>query len=188
MKSHNKKPKSGKTLISEPSLQDFYFNRSVVLLAEHSEEDGSMGVIINKPINLKLKDASKDFPDIDYPLYLGGPVHSDRFYYLHTLGDKIPGAVKIMDGLFWGGEVQKLVELIKLNIVSQEQVRFFIGYSGWQPNQLNNELKEKSWIVTNSSLNTIMASRPEELWSNMLKKLGNDYAIWANYPADPILN
>jgi len=184
----NLEPKTGRILISEPALRDFYFSRSVVLLAEHNEEEGTTGIIINKPINLKLKDVGKEFPDVDYPLYLGGPVHPDRLFYLHTLGDKIPGAMEIMDGLYWGGEIQKLIELIDLNMISQEQVRFFIGYSGWQPNQLNDELKEESWIVTEGSLDTIMAPKPEELWGNMLKKLGNDYAIWANFPADPVLN
>ncbi len=188
MKKRNLKPKPGRILISEPSLRDFYFSRSVVLLAEHSEEEGSMGIIVNKPINLKLSDVGKEFPNVDYPLYLGGPVHPDRLFYLHTLGDKIPGAMKIMEGLYWGGEIQRLVELIDLKMVSQEQVRFFIGYSGWEPNQLNDELKEKSWIVSNSSLETIMAPKPEQLWSNMLRTLGNDYAIWANFPTDPVLN
>ncbi len=184
----NLQPSPGRILISEPALRDFYFSRSVVLLAEHTDEEGSMGIILNKPVNLKLNDVGKEFPNVDYPLYLGGPVHPDRLFYLHTLGDKIPGAMKIMDGLYWGGEIQKLIELIDLKLVSQEQVRFFIGYSGWEPSQLNDELKEKSWIVASSSLDIIMASKPEKLWSNMLKKLGNDYAIWANFPADPILN
>ncbi len=188
MTKSNLTPMPGRVLISEPSLRDFYFSRSVVLLAEHSDEKGSMGIIVNKPVDLKLKDVGKEFPNIDYPLYLGGPVHPDRLFYLHTLGDKVPGSMKIMDGLYWGGEIQKLVELIELNLISQDQVRFFIGYSGWQPNQLKEELKEESWIVTESSLDIIMASKPEQLWSNMLKKLGNDYAIWANFPTDPILN
>ncbi len=80
------------------------------------------------------------------------------------------------------------MELINLKLVNPEEVRFFIGYSGWEPGQLDRELKEKSWVVTQCSMDTVMARHPEKLWSNMLKEMGNDYAIWANFPSDPILN
>ncbi|MFO8066025.1 MAG: YqgE/AlgH family protein, partial [Bacteroidales bacterium] len=75
-------PSTGRMLLSEPALQDYYFARSVVLLVEHSEADGTIGLILNKPINLKLNEVIKDFPDITYPLYLGGPVHPDRLFYI----------------------------------------------------------------------------------------------------------
>lgn len=181
-------PSRGKLLISEPTLRDFYFSRSVVLLAEHSEEEGSVGLILNKPINLKIKDVVKEFPTNEFPLFLGGPVHPDRLFYLHTLGERVTGSMEIIKGLFWGGEIEKLMELIDLNLVSPDDVRFFIGYSGWEPKQLDRELKEDSWIVTQCTLETVMGCTPDKLWSNMLKELGDDYAIWSNYPTDPILN
>ena len=181
-------PSRGKLLISEPTLRDFYFSRSVVLLAEHSEEEGSVGLILNKPINLKIKDVVKEFPTNEFPLFLGGPVHPDRLFYLHTLGERVAGSMEIIKGLFWGGEIEKLMELIDLNLVSPDEVRFFIGYSGWEPKQLDRELKEDSWIVTQCTLETVMGCTPDKLWGNMLKELGDDYAIWSNYPTDPILN
>jgi len=182
------KPSRGKLLISEPALRDFYFSRSVVLLAEHSEEEGSVGLILNKPINLKIKDVVKEFPTNEFPLFLGGPVHPDRLFYLHTLGERVTGAMEIIQGLYWGGEIEKLMELIDLNLVKPEEVRFFIGYSGWEPKQLDRELKEDSWIVTQCTRETVMSCTPDKLWSTMLKELGDDYAIWSNYPTDPILN
>jgi putative transcriptional regulator len=188
MNQNKANPARGKLLISEPALRDFYFSRSVVLLAEHSDEEGSVGLILNKPINLKLKDVVKEFPTNEFPLYLGGPVHPDRLFYLHTLGERIPGSMEILEGLFWGGEIEKLMELVDLKLVNPEEVRFFIGYSGWEPKQLDRELKEDSWIVTQCSLDTVMSDKPESIWGNMLKELGDDYAIWANFPADPILN
>lgn len=182
------KPSRGKLLISEPALQDFYFGRSAVLLVEHNEGEGSVGLILNKPIHLKLKEVVKEFPNIDFPLFLGGPVHPERLYYLHTLGDNVPGSIEIIKGLYWGGQIEKLMELIDLNLVSTKDVRFFIGYSGWEPGQLDKEMLEKSWIVTQCSKKTAMNIKPEKMWSNVLKEMGNDYAIWSNYPADPILN
>ncbi len=188
MKEKKQKPASGKLLISEPALRDFYFGRSVVLLVEHNPEEGSIGLILNKPIHLKLNQVVKEFPDNEFPLFLGGPVHPERLFYVHTLGEKVPGSIEIIPGLFWGGEIDKLMELIKLQLVTPEEVRFFIGYSGWEPQQLEREMVEKSWVVTQCSLETVLARYPEKLWSNMLKEMGNDYAIWANFPSDPILN
>lgn len=188
MKNSKPVPGCGKLLISEPSLRDFYFNRSVVLLTEHSEAEGTVGLILNKPIHLKLSEVVKEFPDNDFPLFLGGPVHPERLFYLHTLGDSVPGSIEVIKGLYWGGDIQKLMEMIELNLVGPGEVRFFIGYSGWDPKQLDRELEESSWIVTQCCTKTIMERTPERLWGNMLKELGNDYAIWANFPADPMLN
>jgi putative transcriptional regulator len=181
-------PSRGKLLISEPALRDFYFGRSVVLLVEHNESEGSIGLILNKPIHLKLNEVVKEFPNNDFPLFLGGPVHPERLFYLHTVGEQIPGSIEIMQGLYWGGEIQKLMELIDQGVVTSPEVRFFIGYSGWEPGQLDREMLEKSWIITQCQRDMAMEQKPEKLWSNLLKELGNDYAIWANFPADPILN
>lgn len=181
-------PHKGRVLVSEPSLQDFYFSKSVVLLVDHNEKEGTVGLILNKPIYLKLNEVVKEFPDIDFPLYLGGPVHPERLFYVHTLGDKIPGSIQILKDVFWGGEIEKIIELIGLNLIQPSQLKFFIGYSGWDAGQLNREMGEKSWIVTQGSRECVMATKPEELWGNILKTLGNEYAIWANFPADIRLN
>jgi putative transcriptional regulator len=181
-------PNKGKLLISEPALMDFYFGKSVVLLIEHDTDEGSFGLIVNKPVHLKLNEVIKDFPKIDFPLFLGGPVHPDRLFYLHTLGDKVPGSLNVFGNLYWGGDIDKLIEMIELNLATPEDVKFFIGYSGWDAGQLGKEMNEKSWIVTDASLKCVLTKRPEKLWANTLKKLGNEYAIWANFPSDPILN
>lgn len=181
-------PTQGRLLLSEPALRDYYFSRSVVLLVEHSESEGTVGLILNKPINMRLNEVAKDFPNIDFPIYLGGPVHPERLFYLHTLGEAVPGSIKVFNGVYWGGDITSLIELIELEQIDKNQVRFFIGYSGWNPGQLNNELSEKSWIVSTTNKNNIMGPSPEKLWSKLLKQMGSDYAIWANFPLDPILN
>jgi len=187
-KKSNIRPAVGRILISEPALNDFYFSRSVVLLANHNEQEGSLGLILNKPINLKLNEVVQEFPSVEFPLYLGGPVHPERLFFLHTLGKKINGSILVVDGLYWGGDIGRLMELIDLRVVKPEDVKFFIGYSGWDPGQLDRELKENSWIVSQCSKELVMKDKPEKLWGSILKELGSDYAIWANYPADPILN
>lgn len=187
MKPKHIKPAQGKLLISEPFLNDFYFKKSVVLLAEHNEE-GSFGFIINKPIEVKAYDLLKEFADFEPKIFLGGPVKTDTIYAIHSLGNKIPDSKKIINGLYWGGNVEYIFEQIANKKITANDICFYIGYSGWSASQLNNELKEKSWIVMNPTNEIIQSTKPESLWSDILKTLGSDYAIWANPPLNPSLN
>ncbi|MCK9219011.1 MAG: YqgE/AlgH family protein [Bacteroidales bacterium] len=180
------KPKQGIILISEPSLRDFYFRQSVVLLAEHNDE-GTFGVIINKPIEARICDVIKDFPQQDYPVYLGGPVKTDSIFFLHTRED-VDNSLLIMQGLYWGGDMDTIKHLIENELITENEIRFFVGYSGWQPNQLDREIREKSWVLSHTSASEVINPSPEKLWSNYLKNMGKDYAIWANFPADPTYN
>ena len=180
------KPKQGSILISEPSLRDFYFRQSVILLAEHNEE-GSFGVIINKPIEARLKDIIKGFTGYHLPVYLGGPVKTDNIFFIHTRDD-VDQSVPIMEGLCWGGDLDAIREMLKQKVMNPGEIRFFVGYSGWSPNQLDRELKEKSWVLSQTTVNEVINNKPETLWSNYLKNMGQDYAIWANFPADPTFN
>lgn len=181
------KPTQGRLLISEPFLQDHYFKRSVVLLADHST-DGSFGIILNKPINVKLNEVINEFPDFDCQLYMGGPVKTDSLFFVHTVGDIIEGSMKIMDGLYWGGDIEVVKEMMKLGQITPDDIRFYIGYSGWASNQLEDELKRNSWVVLKTHVTQVINSNPADLWKIMIKTLGKDYEQWVNYPLDPSLN
>jgi putative transcriptional regulator len=180
------KPKQGSILISEPSLRDFYFKQSVILLAEHNEE-GTFGVIINKPIEARLKDIIKGFAGYNLPVYLGGPVKTDSIFFIHTRDD-VAESLPIMQGLYWGGDLDRIRELLKARVMAPKEIRFFVGYSGWSPNQLDREIREKSWVLSQTTVKEVISNQPEQLWSNYLKNMGSDYAIWANFPADPTFN
>ena len=180
------RPHQGIILISEPSLRDFYFRQSVVLLAEHNE-DGSFGVIINKPIETRLNAVLKDFPDFNAPVFLGGPVKTDSIFFIHTL-ENIENSLKIMDGLYWGGDIEKIRDLMDQHQITDQEIRFFVGYSGWNPKQLDREISEKSWVLSHTNVNEVITVHPEKLWSNHLKNMGKEYAIWANFPTDPTFN
>ncbi len=105
IQSNNVMPSRGKILISEPFLHDVTFGRSVVLLVDHTEE-GSMGLIINKPLPLMLNDIIKEFKYIeDIPLHKGGPIGTDTLFYLHTLHE-IPGTLPINNGLYLNGDFE----------------------------------------------------------------------------------
>lgn len=180
-------PASGRILISEPLLQDFYFKRSVVLLADHSDE-GTFGLILNKPVDVRFNDVIKGFPNFNAPLYLGGPVQTSNLYFIHTLGDLIEGSMKIQDGLYWGGDIEQVKEMMTLNQITPFNSRFFIGYSGWVGKQLDRELDENSWVVSSASTEQLIMSNPENLWRDIVRTLGKEFALWANYPPDPLLN
>ena len=180
-------PSKGKLLVSVPFLNDRFFGRSVVLLTEHSEE-GSVGLILNKPLETKLSEAIKDFPEFNTCLYLGGPVENQSLFYLHTLGDMIPESIEIMTGLYWGGNFESIKLLIESQDIKPQDIKFFVGYSGWSENQLNRELSEKSWVVQKSSVRNIMLDQLEDYWKYFIKKADKEYSVWADFPVNPSLN
>jgi len=187
IKSNNVKPGPGKILISEPFMFDYYFKRSVILLAEHNE-DGSFGVIINKPMSVDFNEVIKDFPDFSSKVYLGGPVKTDSLFFIHTMGDLIEDSLPIVEGLYWGGDLNQVKEMMLLNQVDESKLRFYIGYAGWSPKQLDQELKRDSWVVSTINSVQIMESDPESLWKDTLLKLGGEYKMWTKYPTEPTMN
>jgi putative transcriptional regulator len=177
----------GKLLISEPTLLDSYFKRSVIILAEHNES-GSVGFILNKRVEFRLSEAIEELKDFNFPLYFGGPVKRDNLFYIHNLGDKIEGSMPIGDGLFWGGNFDTLKELILDGKATEKDVKFFLGYSGWEPEQLNREMQENSWFVSNSTKDLIMKDSDSELWRTVMKKMGTQFALLSNFPDNPSMN
>jgi putative transcriptional regulator len=187
MAPNNLKPKKGRLLISKPYLHDPYFKRSVVLLTEHNKE-GSVGFILNKQVDLNIGEAIEEFPEFESKLFLGGPVEKDSLYYIHTMGDTISDSVQIAKGIYWGGNFEVLKVLIENKKIQQSELKFFMGYSGWSSDQLAHELKNDSWIVADINKTDIINDLPENLWANLLRGMGKDYAVLANFPEHPSLN
>ncbi len=187
IKSNDLKPAKGRVLLSEPFMGDYYFGRSVVLLAEHNKE-GSMGIILNKPISTQLNDVVQDFPEINLPLYLGGPVENNRLFYIHTINDKISDSIEVAKNLYWGGKLDDIIELANLGLLNNENIRFFLGYSGWSGQQLDSELKKNSWAITPITAYQIFHIKPELLWKKLTRQLGADYRLWNKFPVNPSNN
>lgn len=181
------KPGAGKVLVSEPFLAGDYFNRSVVLLTQHSDEEGTVGFILNKPTGIKVGKIIPRFPDFDSPAFLGGPVGQDKLFFLHTLGDKIQGSISIKENLYWSGDFDHLLSLIRAGVVDEESVRFFLGYSGWSRGQLDDEIAGHSWIVIDPSVENIMES-DENFWLECVEDIGGNGLKWKNVPEHPELN
>lgn len=180
------KPQQGRVLISGPFAPDLYFSRSVVLLTEHNNE-GSIGFILNKPIKKSLSEISTEFGNFDAPVFLGGPVNRDNIYYIHTLGDKIPNSIKIDNNLYWGGDYIRLKQYIDSGLINKNQIRFFVGYSGWGEKQLEGEIKRDSWLVSDIEIEKVM-NTDLKIWNKMVYKLGKKYRAWVNFPENPNFN
>lgn len=180
-------PFKGSLLAAEPYLGDPNFERSVILLTEH-EESGSVGFVINKPLEVQLDEITRNFPSIDTPVYHGGPVQQDSLFFIHNKGEILPGSNKIVKDLYWGGELEALKDFIENGIIGPDDIRFFLGYSGWDKEQLETELEEKSWIVLDPKAIDILHDSTEEMWKKIFLVAGGDYSLWADSPKDPSLN
>jgi len=180
-------PKQGHILISEPFLAGSYFNRSIILLASYSEK-GAVGFILNKKVDYPVEDLFANFPDFDSEIHIGGPVGTDSIYFIHTLGDSIPGSINIKENLFWGGDFEALKLQIKLGLVNSQQVRFFLGYSGWDAGQLEEEINQNSWLVTDISQADLMTIDENVMWAQSVRSMGGKYSMWENFPENPSLN
>ncbi|MCF6308262.1 MAG: YqgE/AlgH family protein [Flavobacteriaceae bacterium] len=182
------KPAKGVLLVAEPSIiGDISFNRSVVLLAEYNE-NGSVGFILNKPLEYNLQDF---IPEIDskIPVYNGGPVEQDNLYFIHKIPELIPNSIEISNGIYWGGDFKKIINLLQENKIDESEIRFFLGYSGWSNNQLEEELDLRSWVIIhNDYKNNILGKSNVNFWKEKMIEFGGDYLIWSNAPENPSYN
>ncbi|WP_373072787.1 YqgE/AlgH family protein [Zeaxanthinibacter enoshimensis] len=182
------KPNKGNLLIAEPALTgDVSFNRSVVLLAEHNDQ-GSVGFILNKPLDYDISDLIAEI-HVPFQVFNGGPVEQDNLYFIHKVPHLIENSVEISDGIYWGGNFDTTVELINNKTITSKDIRFFLGYSGWASLQLDQELLSKSWIVLpNQYEASIIEKSTNAFWREKMMELGGDYVLWSNAPENPSLN
>lgn len=181
------KPAAGRFLISEPFMEDANFQRTVVLLVEHGEA-GSLGFVLNRQLDLSISQLVEGLPEFEAPVFMGGPVEQNTLHFVHRLGNQLPGSQEIHEGVFWGGDFETLKEKLSLQLISREDILFFIGYSGWSSGQLERELEMKSWIVAPEAPHFIFRKDYSDMWRDVLKSMGKKYAIISNYPTDPRLN
>ena len=147
-----------------------------------------MGFIINKPLNYNINEV---LPEIkrDFPLYCGGPVEQDNLFFIHNAGHLVPNSIKIDDKLCWGGDFDKVVALVNDGVLTTQDLRFFLGYSGWSNEQLEQEIASHSWVVIeNSFADQIFNLNTATLWKNQMIALGGKYVIWSNTPENPYHN
>jgi putative transcriptional regulator len=175
----------GHLLIAGPTLLDPNFRRTVVLVGEHGEE-GAMGIVLNRPSETEVADAVPplaDLPGVDDIVFVGGPVQPQAVVVLgefidpEKAGTLVLGSIGFLPGDTEPDEIGELT-----------RARVFAGYAGWAPGQLEDELEEGSWIVEPALPEDVFTERPQELWSDVLRRKGPEYTVIALMPEDPRLN
>ena len=177
----------GKLLIASPALIDPNFHRTVILIAEHTEE-GAMGLVLNRPAETLVADVVPDLSelaDVGAPVYFGGPVASDSVIVLAEFDDPAVAGVLLDDDLgFVGSESAEAGDLTS----GVRRARVYAGHSGWGPGQLEGELEEESWIIEPPQRAEIFADDADGLWAAVLRRKGREYALLATMPPDPSVN
>ncbi|MDF1864923.1 MAG: YqgE/AlgH family protein [Saprospiraceae bacterium] len=170
--------KTGSVLLAEPFMFDSNFKRSAILLCEHNEE-GSIGFILNKELDMQVDELIADFPSFDGKVFFGGPVQTDTIHYIHNVGNLLEDSVKVVPGVYWGGDFEKLKFLIQSDMIKPHNIRFFVGYSGWSDGQLGDELEWGSWVVANMFANYIFKDKPKKLWKKIMNNKGDVFSVIA---------
>lgn len=182
-----KEIKSGTVLLAEPFMMDPNFKRTAVLLVDHGS-DGSIGFILNREVEMRVDELIEDFPEFEANLYYGGPVGTDTIHYLHSKGDLLEGSDEIAPGIFWGGNYDQLKFLVGQGLITPRDVKFFVGYSGWSDNQLQEELEHRSWVTAPMFANYLFKSKPATLWNQVMVNKGDTFSVIAEMEDGPIYN
>jgi putative transcriptional regulator len=183
MSDTQRKISAGQTLIAQPFMTDTNFKRSVVCICEHTKSDGTVGFILNKPINMDITELIGDVETEEkFSAYYGGPVATDTLHYIHNVGELLDESILISPGIYWGGDFTKLKFLIKTGLITNKNIRFYVGYSGWESGQIEHELAAGSWIVSDLYPNYIFKSKPAALWQTALGHKGDAYSVIAQIP------
>ncbi|MDP2421054.1 YqgE/AlgH family protein, partial [Sediminibacterium sp.] len=122
------------------------------------------------------------------PVFEGGPVEQHTLHFIHRRPDIITEGIEISKGIYWGGDFDVAIAALHNKEITDLQIRFFVGYSGWSAGQLQEEVEEKSWIITTPDVGISFSLEAEQIWKRSMQQLGGEYAQMTNYPIDPQLN
>lgn len=171
----------GSLLIAEPYMYDPHFRRAVVLVCDHNSE-GSVGFILNKSVGMNVNSLISGFPEFTSEVYFGGPVQTDTIHYIHSKGDLIAGSVEVAQGIYWGGDFEQLKFCIENKLLLADEVRFFVGYSGWGEGQLVDEIGYLSWMLGEVDPNYVFNNYNKDLWRMVLENEGDVKGVIGQMP------
>ena len=176
----------GKLLIAHPFLKNPAFRRMVILICDETPE-GHFGLVLNNPIEaMKIDDILPDKIGVDCELGVGGPVDPLYLQYLHK-NSNVRGTQEILPGVCVGGDFKQVKMLLNLENIRPDDVHFYVGYAGWENGQLEEELNKNSWLITDFNWE-YLENNQDDMWKKVLRKMGDKYLKYVNYPIDPRLN
>lgn len=191
---HGAKPAPGALLVAEPFLREEWFNHSVACIIDgggmHEE---TLGVVLNRQTDNSLQTVLPDVTRREpISLFCGGPVATDRLFFIHTLGDTIiPGARQLVPGLWLSGSFEAMTKYVNDGYPLEGHIRFFVGYSGWSPGQLQGEIEEHTWAVVPGTVlppEQLLTGADNGFWHKTVRAMGPAYRGWLYHPLYPHAN
>lgn len=174
----------GRLLISTPYFNDPFFNHSVVLLTDY-EEEHTAGLIINRQLPHNVYDVVNEIR-VDDPIYFGGPVLTEAVFLLHSF-ESCPEASRLLPGVYVGYN-PVLIAVIEQHAIANLKSKFLLGYAGWSPGQLEDELRRNMWVVAPATQSLVFDTPADEIWHRAVQRLGKPYAHWLRIPKNISFN
>jgi putative transcriptional regulator len=156
----------GTLLKSSATMNDTNFISTVVFICE-TDTEGAWGVVLNKQSPRVFNELVEFQSSIPFPLHIGGPMEQEKLFFIHSRPDIIDGGKRITDSIYWGGDFEEAVKYINLGILSENEVRFYLGYCGWDKSQLESEIEDGSWIPCSYSNESVFSNSIDTLWENI---------------------
>ena len=169
---------AGRLLVSTPYFNDPFFNHSVVLLTDY-EEEHTAGLIINRQLPHSVYDVVNEIK-VDDPIYFGGPVLPEAVFLLHSF-DSCPEATRLLPGVYVGYN-PVLIAVLEHRAIPNLKSKFLLGYAGWSPGQLEDELERNMWVVAPATQSLVFDTPAEEIWTRTVRRLGTRYEHWLGIP------
>ncbi|HIO66244.1 MAG TPA: YqgE/AlgH family protein [Planctomycetes bacterium] len=181
---------AGDLLIATPMLRDPNFHRTVILICDHDQE-GSFGLVINRPTQIPVDRVLEEMDaegTSNSCVQFGGPVESDKVFALchghgHSQQDREVGS-----GIFLPEDLHRSIERIRSGSESVDHYLFFLGYSGWGAGQLEQEVREQSWVLSKRARAGLLQTPADQMWAEALREMGGQQTLWSWMPPDPDMN
>lgn len=158
--------KAGTILISTALLDDTNFEKAVIVLTEHNNK-GTIGYIINHPFHRTFNELEEFKHALPIPLYVGGPSQMDKLYFMHRKPAFIEGGDLIGNNVYMNGDFKTAIALVNNGTLATDDVKLYIGYCGWDVQQLEDEIAEGSWIVTDAPVDLVFSSNSSGMWNEL---------------------
>tara|TARA_B100000989_G_scaffold129006_1_gene95800 strand:+ start:175 stop:714 length:540 start_codon:yes stop_codon:yes gene_type:complete len=169
----------GHLLVSDVSLaEDYIFRRSVILICD---KENPMGFILNKPLDIDLSNILSGVRK-KFKLYFGGPVSKDMLFCVHKSELKLKFSKQVTKDLSYGLDLNEIISKTASGELNDENIMFFLGYSGWSDKQLLKEIRDNFWKINKKYSKNIFSKSREDLWKKLTEKTGGDSYLWSNAP------
>jgi putative transcriptional regulator len=178
---------AGRLLVAAPPLVDPNFDRTVVLLLAHDQDEGALGLVLNRPSGVAVAEYLESWGRLAIDpgeVFIGGPVQPDGVIGIGWVEGQIPEGLRpVADGV-------AVVDLHRSpdEVPGVTGVRLFAGHAGWSPGQLEAEVREGAWFTVDVVPGDLRSDHPQGMWRSVLLRQGGDLRALAHYPDDPSLN